>query len=75
MKTIKMARNRSTGEHFMETPQDLWEKALTAWDYDHSHPSPLPKGHAMFKHPERYDCSIFTVEEDLIRTTLARLDR
>jgi len=56
--TWKMARKLASGRLFLEVPAEHWDIFERAWQYDNSHPCPMPVGHRMFRQPREYGCSI-----------------
>jgi hypothetical protein len=60
----RIVKKIASGETFIETPPDLYDKTLAEWKNDPSKPCPMPKGHLMFKRPEEYGCVLIGYREE-----------
>lgn len=63
---MKMARKISNGEHYLEVPARHWDLFLNCWEHDHTHPTPMPEGHRMFRHPREYGVQVFDVDDGML---------
>lgn len=70
---MKMARKKTNGEHYFACPPDLWKSAYIAWQHDHTCAAPMPLGHQMFSNPAAYGVDVFSVDDNAVRTAIARL--
>ena len=50
----RMVKKLETGECFIETDQCEWEMTLRLAKTVEGHAWPMPPGHQMFNHPEKY---------------------
>ncbi len=60
---LRVFRRQSDGQHFIETPEDLWERVYKLYREDDTRAAPLPMGHWMFKPKADPIGRIFTISE------------
>ncbi len=48
-KLLRIARNKYTGDRYIECPPRYWKEFLEAWYADHTLPAPMIVGHIMFR--------------------------